>query len=89
MPPHQPTLNSLNSVALTCVAILFTSASYFSSLIVIQKGFRLLGSLLIGIVVVLTGYLMASIHGPAWLVIAAPIPRLDSLYSGAWSRVCE
>lgn len=67
-------LNSLSPPALTAIAILLTATSYFCAGLIIQHVPRMLGSLVIGAAVVLTGYLMASLHAPMWLIVAAPIP---------------
>ena len=47
-------LNSLNPVALTCIALLFTSLAYLCASYVIEKRVRVVACLMIGIVVVLT-----------------------------------
>lgn len=64
----------LTLTALTGVAILFTALSYLCGIYVVERKVRVAGSLLIGAVVVLTGYLMAILRAPLWVIVAAPVP---------------
>jgi hypothetical protein len=56
------------------VAILFTGLAYVIGISVAEQRMRIVGSLLIGVVVVTLGYVAKYFHAPIWLVIALPIP---------------
>jgi hypothetical protein len=71
-------INALPAPILLDIAILFTALSWGLGFYIVDKRVHLFASLAIGCFVCLTGYSVASLGSPVWLVVAAPIP-LDFL----------
>ena len=61
-------------ISLFGIAIIFTSLSYVIGIYIIEKKMKIVGSFLIGAIMVTLGYFAHSVHAPFWLVIALPIP---------------
>lgn len=56
------------------IAITFTTLSYVIGIYVVQRKLKLLGSTLIGVIVVSIGYLSALLKFPILLIVLMPIP---------------
>ena len=68
------------------VAVVFTGISYFLAALIVARKTPYWGSLLIGLIVVLLGYVLHKIRAPFWLVMSGPIPIG---FAGFWLIIRE
>src|SRR5665213_1713480 len=68
-------------VILFGTAVVFTAISYFLAVLIVAKKRAYWQSTLIGLAVVLLGYVLHTIKAPFWLVMSGPMPIG---FAGAW-----
>jgi hypothetical protein len=61
-------------IAFLGVAIIFTALSFMFAIYIIEKKWKIVGSLLLGVVGVVLGNFAYHIHLPFWLIMGTPIP---------------